>query len=171
MGTRNNTWLILLLAAIIVCGVSLAFLAVRSEEERLRDQILTETRLAVSGLDLNQVLSLSGSEDDLTSPVYMDLKEEMVQIRSAEPLCRFAYIIGKRSDGSYFFYVDSEPPDSPDYSPPGQEYPEVTKAVLKAFSSGDLMVAGPDSDRWGTWVSGLSPLKHPDTGEVFSVFG
>jgi PAS domain S-box-containing protein len=171
MVSRNNARLFATITCIIICGICLSVFAVQSEDRRLRDQILTETFLAVSGLNTDQILTLSASKSDLSFPPYIDLKEQMMRIRSSEPLCRFAYIMGRHKDGMIFFYVDSEPQDSPDYSPPGQEYPESTPSVKKAFSSGETFVSDPDSDRWGTWVSGLSPLTNPADGEIFAVFG
>ncbi len=56
--------------------------------------------------------------------------------------------------GSVFFLVDSEPPESEDYSPPGQTYPEASAILLNTFVSGKETTEGPLTDRWGTWVSG-----------------
>ena len=95
----------------------------------------------------------------------------MMQIRSGDTDIRFAYLLGQRPDGTVFFYVDSEPPDSADYSPPGQVYPEASAALKDTFSSGRETTEGPVTDRWGTWVSGFVPVTDTMTGKVIAVIG
>ena len=43
-----------------------------------------------------------------------------------------------------FFFVDSEPSDSMDYSPPGQVYTEAPEAMRRAFNGAES-VTGPYS--------------------------
>ena len=95
----------------------------------------------------------------------------MIQIRSTDPLIRFVYVLGQRPDGTVFFFIDSEPPESEDYSPPGQMYPEASATLLNTFTTGMETTEGPDADRWGTWVSGLVPITDPQTGEIIAVLG
>jgi PAS domain S-box-containing protein len=95
----------------------------------------------------------------------------MIQIRSTDPLIRFVYVLGQRPDGTVFFFIDSEPPESEDYSPPGQMYPEASASLINVFTTGVEATEGPDADRWGTWVSGLIPITDPQTGEIIAVLG
>jgi PAS domain S-box-containing protein len=156
---------------IITTGLILSMQAVSTEERNLRKQILTETRLAAKGIDPLQVGTLTGTEADLESPNYQDLKALMTGVRSADPLARFAYLMGIKPDGSVIFLVDSEPPDSEDYSPPGQVYGEASDILLGTLTSGEENIEGPVTDRWGTWVSGLVPVKYPQNNTVVAVFG
>ncbi len=114
---------------------------------------------------------LTGSESDLESPYYQILKNQLIEARSEDPEIRFIYVMGQRSDGTVFFYVDSEPPESPDYSPPGQVYSEASSTLLNAFSSGKETTEGPTTDRWGTWVSSIVPITDPTSGKVIAVLG
>ncbi|MBM3163010.1 MAG: response regulator [Chlorobi bacterium] len=70
-----------------------------------------------------------------------------------------------------FFYADSEPPGSPDISPPGQVYTEASASLRNVFTSGKASVEGPLPDRWGVWVSGFLPLTDPASGKVVAVLG
>ena len=74
-------------------------------------------------------------------------------------------------DDKLVFLVDSEFPDSPGYSPPGQVYEEAKDVVLEVFRTGETVVAGPTTDRWGTWFNALVPVKDPDSGKIIAVFG
>lgn len=164
-------WVLIAVVLIITTGLILSMQAVSTEERNLRKQILTETRLAAEGIDPMQVGTLTGTEADIESPNYQDLKDLMTGVRSADPLARFAYLMGIRPDGSVIFLVDSEPPDSDDYSPPGQVYGEASDILLGTLTSGEENIEGPVTDRWGTWVSGLVPVKYPQNNTVVAVFG
>ena len=78
---------------------------------------------------------------------------------------------GQQPDGTVFFFIDSEPPESPDYSPPGQAYPEASAILVNAFVSGQETTEGPLTDRWGTWVSGFAPISDTGTGRVIALLG
>jgi PAS domain S-box-containing protein len=170
--TRDpNRWIIIAVIIILVSGFFLTLWAAQAEDNRLRTQLLTETRLAEQGIPVSQVARLTGSETDLMSQDYRLLKAQMAKIRSIAPLVRFTYLMGRRPDGSIFLFIDSEQPDSEDYSPPGEEYPEASDILKNTFLTGKDTTEGPLSDRWGTWVSGFIPVKDPETGRIIAVFG
>jgi PAS domain S-box-containing protein len=166
-----NRWLIVAVIIILASGCVLTLWAAKSEDSRLRRQLLTETSLAGQGLTTENIAALSGSEADLASPEYLQLKEQMAGIRAADPLIRFAYLMGQRPDGTVFIMVDSEDPDSENYSPPGEVYTEASDVLRQAFLTGNVTTEGPLDDRWGTWVSGFVPLKDGGTKSVIAVFG
>jgi PAS domain S-box-containing protein len=169
---RNlNKWLIIAIFAIIVSGMVLTLWTVQQEENFLREELLTKTRLIQGSVSPGLVKVLQGTDADLVSPDYQALKNQMIQLRSTDPLIRFVYVLGQRPDGTVFFFIDSEPPDSEDYSPPGQMYPEASATLLNVFTTRMEATEGPDSDRWGTWVSGLVPITDPQTGEIIAVLG
>lgn len=171
MPKKSVYWLIVVIAVLLIAGTTLTFLTIQQQDRAMREQMLIKTRLAEVGISPDLVKALSGSEADLNSSEYRELKQTMVDYRAADPDIRFTYLIGQRPDGRYFFFVDSEPPESADYSPPGQEYTEVTALIIDSYTSGAEMTGGPDSDRWGTWISGTVPLTDPGTGRIVAVFG
>lgn len=166
-----NRWLIIGMIVVLAVGIALTFWMAQNEDNRLREDLLTKSRLVKEGLSADQVERLTGSEADLTSSNYIAVKEEIIRIRSADPFIRFIYFMGQKTDGTVIFLVDSESPVSKDYSPPGQEYPEASDILRNAFVSNAETTEGPSSDRWGTWVSSISPVTDPETGKVIAVFG
>ena len=169
---RNlNKWLIIAIIVILASGMVLTLWTVQQEENLLRADLLTKTRLMQGGIDTGYVKALTGTEADLVSPNYHALKGQMIQVQSADPQIRFIYILGQRPDGTIFFLIDAEPPESGDYSPPGQVYPEASAILLNAFTSGTETTEGPLTDRWGTWVSGLVPIRDSQTDKVIAVLG
>ena len=141
-------------------------------DARLRRAVLTRAALAAGAIDKQAARSLSGSEKDLSSPVYARLKANLAVARACYPKCRFLYLMGLRPEGQIFFYADSEPAGSRDESPPGQAYAEASAALRRVFDSGEAAVEGPVEDRWGAWVSAFVPLFSGETGtEGRIVFG
>ena len=169
---RNiNKWLIIAIIAIIASGMLLTLWSVQREDNLLREDLLSKTRLIQGGVGTMHVKALTGTEADLVSADYQSLKEHLMQVKSTDPLIRFVYILGQQPDGTVIFLIDSEPPGSEDYSPPGQAYPEASGILLNAFVSGNETTEGPVTDRWGTWVSGLVPITDPRTGRIIALLG
>jgi PAS domain S-box-containing protein len=164
-------WLNVVIVLALIAGAASTWWTIHAEREYLQEQLLTEARLVSGGIDISHVKDLTWSEADVSTPGYQHLKEYITLERDATPLRRFVYLMGHRPDGTIVVLVDSESPDSPDYSPPGQEYPEASDTLRSVFSLGKESFEGPLSDRWGTWTSGLVPFTDPSTGEVIAVLG
>jgi PAS domain S-box-containing protein len=146
-------------------------LTARRVDRAMRAQLLKETRMIMQAVNVRRISSLSGSAADVDLPDYQRLKEQLVLVRSANPDGRFLYLLGQRPNGTIFFFVDSEPPASKDYSPPGQTFDEVSPLCRSAFTTGQSFTEGPSSDRWGTWISGLIPLADPQTNTIIAMLG
>jgi PAS domain S-box-containing protein len=169
---RNiNKWLIIAIIAIIAIGMLLTLWSVQREDNLLREDLLSKTRLIQGGVGIMHVKALTGTEADLVSADYQSLKEHLIQVKSTDPQIRFVYILGQQPDGTVIFLIDSEPPGSEDYSPPGQVYMEASGILLNAFISGNETTEGPVTDRWGTWVSGLVPIRDSRTGRIIALLG
>ena len=169
---RNfKRWLIVAVIVIVASGLALTLLSVQQEDSLQRADLLTKTHLLQADINTAYVKDLTGSESDLESPYYQILKNQLIKTRSEDPEIRFVYLMGQRSDGTVFFYVDSEPPESSDYSPPGEVYSEASATLLNSFSSGKETTEGPTTDRWGTWVSSIVPITDPTSGKVIAVLG
>ena len=141
------------LAGLICLG--LGWRSVISERVASASMLAGTSAAAFSRSDL---ASLSGAGADLLSPAYARIKSGLVRIVGTEKKAKFAYFMMFR-DGKVMFIADSESPDSPDYSPPGQVYNEVDNILLKAFESEAPVVTPPSKDHWGEWVSILVPIK------------
>jgi PAS domain S-box-containing protein len=171
MISNFHRWLIIAVIIVLAGGMALTFWSVQREDDLQRTDLLIKTRYLSRDLCIRDLVNLTGSEQDLGSPGYSVLKDQMMQIASGYPEIRFAYLTGQRPDGTIFFYMDSEPPGAAEYSPPGQAYPEASAVLMHTFSSGMETTEGPLTDRWGTWVSGFVPITDTTTGKVIAVFG
>lgn len=145
--------------------------SVIKSDRQMRTDLLMQAKLVAPMVDINFVAGLSGTERDLEVPGFVRLRDMLAHARKANPQCRFLYLLGQKSDGTVFFYLDTEPADSKDNSPPGQVYSEVSPNVLRVFSTGVADTEGPYTDRWGRWISALVPLRNERTGLVAAVLG
>jgi PAS domain S-box-containing protein len=171
---QNRNHLLLLVVAVIIIlfgGIALSIWTAQNESTNLHQQLLIKNRLIKEAFSTNQIQQLTGSEINISSPNYIAIKEDLIRIRLTDPQIRFVYFMGQQSDGKIVFLVDSELPESADYSPPGQEYPEASEALQNVFVLKGEITEGPSSDRWGTWMSSLNPIIDPATGKVIAVLG
>ena len=132
----------------------------------MRADAVAQARIVAGAMSASQVKSLSGSSADLDTPAYLLLKDQLRSIRAHDPRCRFVYLLQRRSDGGIAVLVDSEDPDSPGYSPPGQGYGDEKGACRRAFTARLPLVDGPATDEWGTWVTSLVQIRDPQTRTI-----
>ena len=131
------------------------------------EHVLSLARTGAAAINEHQVETLAGAESDQNSADYQRLKEQLTRLQAAAVGVRF-YSLMRRVGEKIIFLVDSEPPGSPDESPPGQVYEEVTPPLLAVFDRGGFTVEGPKTDRWGIWVSGLAALTN-GAGQTIAV--
>ncbi len=169
--TWMSRWMAVALSAIFVAGVLFAWWTMQRADRQMRDELLLQARLVERALDGNRIKMLAGAETDLERPDYQRLKEQLAHVQQVNSKYRFLYFMGRKNNGMVFFYVDSEPVTSKDYSPPGQLYEEAPVSVGQVFDTRIAFVAGPDTDRWGKWVSAMVPITDQATGQLIGVFG
>lgn len=163
--------LLIILTLTLTLGAAASYWTAHEQDRIMRKDLLIQAHLVAHGIDVERIRRLSGTEDDLFSPDYQRIKDQLALVRSATPRCRFIYLLGQGDDGTLFFFLDSESPTSKDYSPPGQTYVEASEACRRIFTTGEEVVEGPVTDRWGTWVSAFTPLKDARSGKVLAVLG
>ncbi|NCA67931.1 MAG: hypothetical protein EOM87_07710, partial [Clostridia bacterium] len=142
----------LLLSAL---AVNMAWLRT-SREARRQALVISDTIALTLNIDLLKDLTLSS--DDLQNYNYIVLKSKFEKLVEANENIRFVYLFKLEGD-NLLFAVDSEPITSLDYSPPGQEYTEATDAYIEDFKKGISFVTSATTDRWGTWITTVSPIK------------
>ena len=110
-----------------------------------------------------QIKELSGSSEDLGTPEYEMIKQNLTElVETANPI-RFSYLMTKKED-NIVILADSEASGSAVYSHPGQLYEEAADIFAETFESGQTVITEPETDRWGTWISALVPVKDPVSG-------
>lgn len=118
----------------------------------------------------DHIMALSGSAGDIENPDYTMIKLSLIRLdRTTNPI-RFAYLMREQM-GQIIFLADSVLPEDPDYSPPGQVYYEVDEWTRIPLTKGQTVVTPPSTDRWGTWISVITPVRDPQSGRIIAAFG
>ena len=157
--------------ALLAIGALFAWWMVVRADRAMRAELLKETRLVARGVDLDRLRALTGTSADLNRPAYRQLKDQFAAIRSTNPQCRFVYLMGRKADGTVFFFVDDRPVGHAEESPAGMVYDDVPQAFRRALVTGIPVATGPFTDKWGTFVSGAVPISNPGTGDVIALLG
>ena len=128
-------------------------------DNKERENLLVQARFIASAINISKLTQLSANKTDINTPSYLELKEQLKRVRLSNEKCKFLYLLGKRSNGEIFFFMDSQVKDSKDYARPGLIYDEVPDSYLEVFTSVTESVVGPITDRWGTLITALVPIK------------
>lgn len=169
----SRSLLSLLVVLLVIAAAALTVSAVFSRriDKTQRNLLLVEAQHAALLVSPVDIASLSGTAADLSNPLYQRLKNELTAFRAADPQIRFVYLMGYHPElRTQFFYVDSEPTDSSDYSPPGQIFPDTRQEDINHYLSGKPYTDGPYEDSWGEWVSGYVPIRGAD-GSTIAMIG
>jgi signal transduction histidine kinase len=168
MHGKVTRWAVLLVLA--AASVLLLVLLWQDADTRLRTELQQRAELVAQAVNPDRVESLTGTSADLDHPDYRRLKQQLSLVRAADSRIRFVYLLRAMPNGEIRIAVDSEPADSPDQTPPGQLYPEVSETLRQAVIRGTALVDGPARDRWGVWVSALAPVRS-DKGAALALLG
>jgi len=156
---------------IFLSGLMFTWFGWNSVSRKLADDALEQARLVAMSINTKRLLNLKGDKSDLVSPDYVRIKEQLFRIRRSHGTCRFLYLMGRKKDGTVFFFVDCQPAGSRDYAPPGLVYEEVSKEYIHTFNTGKEQTVGPITDRWGTLVSSLVPIYNEKQDRMIAVLG
>lgn len=171
----NNGRHIRVILAFTLCVLIIGFVTAFSISNKIdnsqRSQLIKEAEQASLLVPPNVIASLSANEADLGNPTYGMVKQNLMSFRGFDPSIRFVYVMGYKPDiKKQFFYVDSEPTTSSDYSPPGQIFQDTRQKDIDAYLKAKSYTDGPYSDSWGEWVSGYAPIKNSD-GSIVALLG
>ncbi len=161
--------IIFILIIVSLSGIYLYF-AWNRYQDIVSSEAIMLAQSVESLLHSEHIAELSGNAEDLDKPEYIMIKRSLTRLIETTNPIRFAYLMGEK-DGSIVFLLDAEPSDSPDYSPPGQVYTEADDMVWEPFKLGNTVLTKPRTDRWGTWISALVPIKDTTNGKVIAVLG
>ncbi|HEY5534195.1 MAG TPA: HAMP domain-containing sensor histidine kinase [Ignavibacteria bacterium] len=163
----EHTLLLLVIAIISVVYIRFTWIRIKEQES---EKVMQIARSVAASLPVDDIKALDVSPSDIENPRYRNLKNILMKVISVNNEARFAYLYTEIND-KIFFIADSELEDSKDYSPPGQEYTEANPDDRQIFKDGKEIITKEDTDRWGTWVSPLIPIRDPANGKIIAVFG
>lgn len=161
------TFLLIMLFAFISIVGSIA--AGRKIDSLQRKTLSTRAQTASLAIQPSLIKSLSGTPADITTPEYQELKQLLTKLKNANTDARFVYVMGLKGE-KLFFYADSEPAGSKEYSAPGDIYEETSTDEIENYQKGTPFVQGPYEDRWGKWVTAEAPI-FDEQGRTLAIIG
>ncbi len=170
-GTSSASYWYITLIVVLLAGTAATVYAAVATSNSIKASLVQRTESMAELIPASSLAKLKGSEADLTSSDYQKLKKNFLHIRQSNSDIRFIYILALRyNNADAFFYLDSEPPESEDYSYPGQSYREGLEDVQTSYKEKRSRVLPIAQDRWGVWLSAFSPIYNSD-GSVAGLFG
>lgn len=166
---QSSFKLLLILFFVLLFGIILSILGIFQADKISKKSLIERTEMISATIDIDKLSTLTGTISDAGSDNYIEIKNILSNIVKVDPDIHFVYLTGIR-DNQVFFYADSEPEDSEDSSPAGQIYDEASDIFKSVFSEEISKVEGPTRDRWGNWISALSPVVNKN-GEVIASIG
>lgn len=161
----------LIISFVLIIGILTSIFVYFNTKKTLINSLESRVLTLTAALPNEYMYDLSADDKDLDKGTYQKIKEILVKAREVNNDVRFVYILGKSANSEIFFFVDSENPDSPDYSPPGQVYDEASDLLRSIFDNGLPATEGPVRDRWGNWISAMAPMIDRYDHKVLGVVG
>lgn len=159
-----------ILLMILFLGALYVFYIWMDTKKQNIDHVLQVAASVEASLPKDELKFLTRNPGDLKDYQFQQLKAALQKVIAVNKDAQFAYLYIERGDKLYFV-VDSEPLNSPDYSPAGQEFTEADPIDKKPFTEGKPLVTQPVTDRWGTWVSVEVPIIDEVSGKVIAAYG
>lgn len=170
-GTTSASYWYITLVIVLLAGLAATTYAVITTSRSIKASLVQRSESMAELIPGSTLTKLKGSEADLKSADYQKLKKSFINIRKSNGDIRFIYVLALRYDNKdAFFYLDSEPPESEDYSYPGQSYREGLEDVQTSYQEKRSRVLPIEQDRWGVWLSAFSPIYDSD-GSVAGILG
>ncbi len=167
--TMQRIYVGMIMALLLIAGWGMShYIQSVSEADKRNELVMLAVRVA-DAIQPEQVKKLLFTEVDHANPVYKRLCFQM-QAFGKTIGCRSIYTIAVK-DGQMVFGPESLEPNDPYASPPGTVYQNPPEVVADVFRNKQPVSAGPHTDEYGTFVSGIAPILDARTGEVLMVVG
>lgn len=154
----------------IIGGLFGGYLLAKSTTLKIKNALQVQALTISSFINPEDLTFLKGDSSDLNNPKYQELKSRLIEAHSYNSGVQFIYILGKKSDGSLFYYIDSESLSSKNYAQPGQTYTNSDASEMVYFEKGVAYVKGPYDNLLGKWVTAYAPVYN-NNGQPFAKIG
>jgi PAS domain S-box-containing protein len=171
MFSRPSRIIPILLIFLILIGTGVIVYTISYEtrsalKESVQKELMSTAVIAASEIDGDAFARLQAGDE--TSPVFIRIRDQLLQVKKSNPDIRYIYTM-KKSGDTVVFVVDADYGAGTDYARIGQAYPEAEPELLAGFS-GPSADAEFTTDQWGSVLSGFSPIKDR-SGAVVGIVG
>jgi len=158
------------LMLLIWAGVMSALFAGISTDIRNRDYLQGRAQTIADSLSAAQIRNLNGNSNDLTSLSYNEVKSRLQQIKAGNQDIDTVYLLGRNSS-NVIHYADSNSPDQPGYSAPGQINQTASARLKSAFTTSTAFIEGPSRSQEGILLTAYAPVIDQKNRETIALIG
>ncbi len=141
----------------------------RDTDLDLRQEVLGQVAAVAKTLNAERVKNLTFSSADRTNETFAILRSQMIAYADAVGL-RNLYSMAVRN-GTIVFGPENLAENDPLASAPGTSYKAPPPQDWECLRTGRSAVFGPVRDDYGTFVSGVAPVKDPRSGAILMAVG
>ncbi|MDD2463176.1 MAG: response regulator [Desulfobulbus sp.] len=157
-------------ASIVIGGLLTSWTAIRTDREK-RSDLLQQVKLVAQAINTDRIAGLKGTPEDLSSPHYQRLKEQLGAVCSANPFCRSFYLLGTVPGNKVFYFVDTYQGNAQKGLPPGTKRPSTSQTLLDAFTFGKEGIEQASAGLQPSTTTIFAPIISPVTDAVVAVIG
>jgi PAS domain S-box-containing protein len=168
--TSGETYFAFVMVVILAVGWTGTEVAGVRGAEEARARLGHESDIITSAIDPMRLTGLTLTSADLIDPDYLRLREQLVMMAESSPDVSRITLTMER-DGRVHFVADILPKSLSASVQPGELYGEHPREIRTVRVTGVRTIAGPYTDRRGTFLSGFSAIRDPASEEVLGVLG
>ncbi|MGZ0709078.1 response regulator [Coraliomargarita sp. W4R53] len=147
-------------------------LVIQKADQRMRSALMVSAELVAKGISHAEVKSLVEGTPEQQKDTAAELEKKLSRQILASDRFHYIYIMNRDAAGEIYFLVDVKSPhETTAPSDFGEYYPDASEKLKAIFDEKTAFLEGPLTDSWGTWMSPITPLLDPDTGQVIAVLG
>ncbi|MEN6520399.1 MAG: response regulator [Armatimonadota bacterium] len=154
---RIGSWAALTVTIVLILGWFFTAYWGNLRNKESRSILIARTQTAASAMEFESLPKLAGNKSDMHKKYYWQIYRHLRYIERVNPDIHYSYVLGIRN-GKVVFLADSGVAGTDDYMVPGTVYEDASAWVKPLFDRPRTIAKGPYTDRWGTWVTGLSPI-------------
>ncbi len=140
---------ILILLLVLSIGAVIVYFEWKNAVTEHGDAVIASAQKLSYSLDVERLKALKGNSSDLTHPIYVRTKAHLQAHQLANPSIHSIQLIGRKIDGTLFYYLDSETAESPQIHGSGQHYAKHNAEVQKVFELNQPLVSSKVKSRLG----------------------
>ena len=165
-----NIKILIILTFLIGGGV--LTLQVQDYNTNKRNNLLEHVQIVKGAVNIERVLSLKADNTDLDNPDYWRLKDQLTNIADVIDGAKYVYLMSRIND-QVVILVDAQPRilGENNLAIPGEIYAEADEKLKRLLDKNETIIVGPETDKWGTFVSALASITDKDSNNVIGLVG
>lgn len=160
---QPQLWYWVLFFAIFIIGTLFTFYVAKAQDMEMRDSLTTFVKTIEHSIDWQPFsAALNTQPENIELGDLALLEVQLKNACKANRDCHFIYLFyseEKQGKQQIKFLLDASPQPTSEISQLGDVYVEASPHLKQAMHSRQAYVEGPETDRWGTWVTAGVPVS------------